>query len=74
MFLRLQLLTFNIATAMLLIFFLCLGSQNLARRYSLNFIVTETVNIPIGFLIGSSFTFGLMTGGLTSILMTNEED
>tara|TARA_Y100001968_G_C19252825_1_gene665326 strand:- start:601 stop:825 length:225 start_codon:yes stop_codon:yes gene_type:complete len=74
MFLRLKLLTFNIATALLLIFFLCLGSQNLGRRYSLDFIVTETVDLPIGFLIGSSFTFGLITGGLTSILMTNEKN
>ena len=69
MFFRLQLLTLNFVTAILLIFFLCLGSQNLNRRYSLNFLINKTVNLPIGFLIGSSFTFGLMSGGITSVLM-----
>ena len=74
MFFRLQLLTLNITTAILLIFFLCLGSQNLERKYSLDFIINKTVDLPIGFLIGSSFTLGLMSGGITSVLMINNSD
>ncbi len=69
MFFKLQLLTLNIATAILLIFFLCLGSQNLEKKYNLDFLINKTVALPIGFLIGASFTFGLMSGGLTSVLM-----
>tara|TARA_Y100001968_G_scaffold328362_1_gene375371 strand:+ start:1163 stop:1405 length:243 start_codon:yes stop_codon:yes gene_type:complete len=69
MFLRLQLLTLNVAIAILLIFFLCLGSQNLSKKYKLNFILNETVSLPIGFLVGSSFTFGIISGGVTSIFM-----
>ena len=71
MFLKIQLLTLNFASAILLMFFLCLGSQNLSKRYSLNFLVNKTVDLPIGFLIGTSFTLGLMSGGLTSVLMIN---
>ena len=71
MFLRLKLLTLNIATAILLIFFLCLGSQNLGKRHSLDILINKTVALPIGFLIGTSFTFGLITGGVTSVLMVN---
>ena len=74
MFFKLQLLTLNIATSILLIFFLCLGSQNLGKRYSLDFVINKTVDFPIGFLIGSSFTFGLMSGGITSLLMINNND
>ncbi len=74
MFFRLQLLTLNIATAILLIFFLCLGSQNLGKRYSLDFFINKTVDLPIGFLIGTSFTLGLISGGLTSVLMINNID
>ncbi len=74
MFFRLQLLTLNIATAILLIFFLCLGSQNLGRKHSLDFLINKTVDLPIGFLIGTSFTLGLMSGGLTSVLMINNPD
>ena len=71
MFIRLKLLTLNISTAILLIFFLCLGSQNLNKRFSIDFIVNKTVPLPVGFLIGSSFTLGVISGGLTSVLMLN---
>ena len=74
MFLRLQLLTLNICTAILLIFFLCLGSQNLGKKYSLDFLINKTVALPVGFLIGSSFTIGLISGGLSSVLMINNDD
>ena len=73
MFFRLQLLTLNIASAIMLIFFLCLGSQNLSKKHSLNFLITKTVPLPIGFLVGTSFTLGLMSGGLTSVLMIKNE-
>tara|TARA_B100001250_G_C19505098_1_gene659146 strand:+ start:451 stop:681 length:231 start_codon:yes stop_codon:yes gene_type:complete len=68
MFFRLKLLTLNLATAILLIFFLCLGSQNLGKKYSLDFLINKTVALPIGFLVGTSFTLGLISGGLTSVL------
>ena len=71
MFFRLQLLTFNIASALLLIFFLCLGSQNLNKKHSLNFIINKTVPLPIGFLVGTSFTLGVLAGGLSSLLINN---
>ena len=71
MFFRLQLLTLNIATAILLIFFLCLGSQNLSKKHNLNLLSNKTVPLPIGFLVGTSFTLGLLSGGFTSVLMIN---
>ena len=69
MFLKLKLLALNTTTAILLIFFLCLGSQNLNKKYSLDFLINKTVRLPIGFLIGTSFTLGFISGGLTSVLM-----
>ena len=74
MFFRLQLLTLNIATAILLIFFLCLGSQNLNKKHNINFLINETVPLPIGFLVGASFTFGLISGGITSVLLINDKN
>ena len=74
MFFRLQLLTLNITSAILLIFFLCLGSQNLGKKYSIEFLANRTVALPIGFLIGTSFTFGLISGGLSSVLMMSYND
>ena len=73
MFLRLQLLTLNIGTSILLILFLCLGSQNLGKKHSLNFLLNKTVPLPIGFLVGTSFTAGVITGGITSVSMVNNK-
>ena len=73
MFLRLQLLTLNLGTAILLILFLCLGSQNLSKKHSLNFLLNKTVPLPIGFLVGTSFTLGVITGGITSVSMVNNK-
>tara|TARA_B100000579_G_scaffold399934_1_gene381215 strand:+ start:401 stop:637 length:237 start_codon:yes stop_codon:yes gene_type:complete len=73
MFFRLQLITLNFGTAILLILFLCLGSQNLNKKHSLNFLLNKTVPLPIGFLVGTSFTLGVLTGGMTSVLMVNNK-
>ena len=73
MFFRLQLLTLNLASAILLIFFLCLGSQNLSKKHNLNFLINKTVPLPIGFLVGTSFTLGFISGGITSVLMINRK-
>ena len=72
MLFKIQLLTINIGTAMLLIFFLCLGSQNLSEKHRLNFLVNKTVPLPIGFLVGTSFSLGVISGGITSISMVNK--
>ena len=73
MFLRLQLLTLNIGTAILLILFLCLGSQNLNKKHSLNFLLNKTVPLPIGFLVGTSFTMGVITGVISSVSIVNNK-
>ena len=54
-------------------FFLCLGSQNLSKKYNLNFLINKTVPLPIGFLVGTSFTLGIISGGLSSALMINSQ-
>ena len=69
MFFRLQLLTLNIASSILVIFFLCLGSQNLIKKHSLNFLINKSVPLPIGFLVGTSFALGVLSGGTTSVFM-----
>ena len=72
MFLRLKLIFINLASSLLLVFFLCLGSQNLEERYKLNILTNETVQLPTGFLVGFSFTLGVLGGGLTATLITTD--
>ncbi len=73
MFFKLQLLALNIASSILVIFFLCLGSQNLSKKHNLNFLINKTVPLPIGFLVGTSFALGVMSGGITSVLIINKD-
>ncbi len=73
MFLKIKLLSISIFTGALLILFLCLGSQNIKTRYSLNLLLVDTVKLPAGFLVGSSFIIGFLGGSTTAILLTNSE-
>ena len=73
MLLKLKLFTFSLASGILLIFFLCLGSQNLDKRYTLNLLTTETVKLPVGFIVGTAFTIGVLSGGLSSVIMIKDE-
>ena len=73
MLLKIKLLTLNITCSLLLILFLCLGSQNLDKRYRLNLLVNETVELPSGFIIGIAFNIGFISGGLTASLKAKKE-
>ncbi len=74
MFFKLKLLTLNFALAILFAFFLCLGSQNLNNKHNINFLINKTVSLPIGFVLGSSFIIGFIPGGITSLLMINNNE
>ncbi len=73
MLLKIKLLTFNLTCSLLLILFLCLGSQNLDKRYRLNLLFNDTVELPSGFIIGIAFTLGFISGGLTATLNEKKE-
>ena len=73
MYLKIKILSISIISSSLLILFLCLGSQNIKNRYSINFLVGKTVELPNGFLIGSSFIIGFLSGGAAAALSTSSE-
>ena len=70
MFLRIRLLFLTIATSSLLLFVLCLGSQNLNNRISLKLGVGKTAPLPSGFVVGISIVLGFIGGGFTSALIS----
>ena len=67
-FFLLKLFSINIAGGFLLLFFLCLGSQNLKERHELKLLTNTSAALPTGFIIGSSFVIGMISGGSTSAL------
>ncbi len=61
---------FNIALFLTLI----IGIQNSSSRGKVNLILSETVNLPISFIIGISFISGSITASVLSINLLKDEE
>ena len=70
MFLPLRKILFGILFNSSLFLLLMIGIQNSINKRKVNFIISETVNLPISFIIGISFISGSLTG---SLLTTNTD-
>ena len=46
---------------------LIIGIQNSDNKSKINFAIDETVNLPIGFIIGTSFIAGSVSGSFISL-------
>ena len=60
---------FNLCIFILLI----IGIQNSGNKSRANLLINETVDLPISFIIGSSFIAGSITGSLISILNSKKD-
>ena len=63
-------LTFNTC----LFFLLLIGIQNSSNKSKINFLINETVQLPISFIIGSSFIGGSLIGSLLKINLVNKNE
>ena len=46
---------------------LIIGSQNSSNKSKVNLLIDQTVNLPIGFIVGTSFIGGSVLGSLLTI-------
>ena len=53
---------------------LIIAIQNSSHKRKVNFMVGETVNLPISFLIGVSFISGSITGSILTLNSHKKED
>ena len=53
---------------------LIIGIQNSFNKSKVNLLLRETVNLPISFIIGTSFVSGSVLGGFISIKSKNKQD
>ena len=51
---------------------LFIGIQNSSNKHKVNFLINETIELPISFIIGSSFILGSIFGSFLGIDMDNE--
>ena len=73
MFLPLKKLIFTFTYNSCLFLFLIIGIQNSSNKSKVNLLMDETVKLPIGFIVGTSFITGSILGSLISINSTNKK-
>ena len=52
--------------------FLFIGIQNGSNKNKVNLFIDETIELPISFIVGSSFIFGSIIGSFLVLNMDNE--
>tara|TARA_B100001093_G_scaffold180559_1_gene173116 strand:+ start:110 stop:268 length:159 start_codon:yes stop_codon:yes gene_type:complete len=50
------------------------GIQNSSKKSKVNFLIDQTVHLPISFIIGSSFIGGSIVGSLIKIGFTRKNE
>ena len=61
---------FNISLFLVLI----IGTQNSSRSKKVNLLLSETINLPISFIIGISFISGSITASVLSLNLQKDRD
>ena len=51
---------------------LFIGIQNSTKKSKVNFLINETIELPISFVVGSSFILGSILGSFIAFNMNNE--
>ena len=57
-------LFFNAIFNSCLFFLLFIGIQNSSNKSKVNFLIEETIELPISFIVGSSFVIGSVLGSI----------
>tara|TARA_Y100000813_G_C23936904_1_gene246124 strand:- start:290 stop:514 length:225 start_codon:yes stop_codon:yes gene_type:complete len=63
-------LFFNTSLFLMLI----IGIQNSSDKSKVNFLINETINLPISFIVGTSFISGTLIGTLISLINEKESN
>ena len=72
MSLTLKKIIFAITFNSCLFFLLMIGIQNSANRSKINFLINETIKLPISFIIGTNFICGSLIGTFLTINLSKK--
>ena len=72
MLFRLQQLLFIFSYNLSFFLLLMIGIQNSSIKKNVNLIITETITLPISFIIGVSFISGSLSGSLLKMDFNNK--
>ena len=62
-------LIFNILFNSSIFIVLLIGIQNSSQKRRVNFLVNETINLPVSFIIGTSFISGSICGSILTLTL-----
>ena len=71
MFFKLKKLIFNTYYKFYFLFLLLIGIQNSSNKAKVNLLIDETIELPISFIIGTSFISGSLLGGFITLNFFN---
>ena len=74
MFRPLKKIFFTISFNISLFLMLMIGIQNSSNTKKVNLILSETISLPISFIIGVSFITGSLTGSLITTNFINQKE
>ena len=74
MLFRLRQFIFIFSYNLSLFLLLMIGIQNSSIRKNVNLMITETITLPISFIIGVSFISGSLTGNLLKMNFNNKNE
>ena len=66
-------LIFIISLNLSLFLILMIGIQNSSNKRKVNLFITDTVNLPISFIVGVSFICGSLTGSILPLNFGNKK-
>ena len=69
MFENLKKISFIFSYNFILFLLLIIGIQNSSNKTKVNFIFNETISLPIGFIVGTSFISGSLLGSVSSLFI-----
>ena len=73
MFFYLRKIVHTITLNFFLFLLLIIGIQNSSSQKKVNLIITETVRLPISFIVGMSLITGSLTGSFLNLNINNRE-
>ena len=74
MFFRFKNLAYTIVLNFTFFLILMTAIQNSSNKTKVNFLVSETINLPISFIVGISFISGSITGSFLKVKSSNKND
>ena len=74
MFFSLKKIIFAFAYNSCLFLILIIGIQNNSNKSKVNLIVNETIKLPIGFIVGTSFISGSVIGSILTLNLNKTVD